>query len=80
MFLPGESHGQRSLAGYSPWGHRELDRTEVTWHAHILMHGVCKLRHIEFYHFFLSFGELVKHMDDLTLPTGFRLQGKGPNT
>ena len=24
IFLPGESHGQRSLAGYSPWGHREL--------------------------------------------------------
>ena len=28
--LPGESHGQRSLAGYSPWGHKELDMTEVT--------------------------------------------------
>ena len=28
VFLPGESHGQRSLAGYSPWGHKELDRTE----------------------------------------------------
>ena len=28
IFLPGESHGQRSLAGYSPWGHRELDTTE----------------------------------------------------
>ena len=24
VFLPGESHGQRSLAGYSPWGHKEL--------------------------------------------------------
>ena len=28
VFLPGESHGQRSLAGYSPWGHKELDTTE----------------------------------------------------
>ena len=27
-FLPGESHGQRSLVGYSPWGHKELDTTE----------------------------------------------------
>ena len=27
-FLPGESHGQRSLAGYSPQGHRELDTME----------------------------------------------------
>ena len=23
-------HGQRSLVGYSPWGHKELDTTEVT--------------------------------------------------
>ena len=28
VFLPGKSDGQRSLAGYSPWGHRESDRTE----------------------------------------------------
>ena len=28
VFLPGKSHGQRSLAGYSPWGHKELDMTE----------------------------------------------------
>ena len=28
-FLPGESHGQRSLAGYSPWGRTESGRTEA---------------------------------------------------
>ncbi|XP_070626863.1 leucine-rich repeat-containing protein 36 isoform X2 [Bos indicus] len=28
-----ESHGQRSLAGYSPLGRRELNTTEVSWHA-----------------------------------------------
>ena len=28
VFLPGESHGQRNLAGYSPWGRKELDMTE----------------------------------------------------
>ena len=27
-FLPGESHGQRSLVGYSPWGHKESDTTD----------------------------------------------------
>ena len=32
-FLPGESHGQRSLVGYSSQGHKELDTTEVTEHA-----------------------------------------------
>ena len=28
VFLPGEFHGQRSLAGYSPWGHEESDTIE----------------------------------------------------
>ena len=28
VFLPGKSHGQRSLLGYSPCGHKELDTTE----------------------------------------------------
>ena len=28
VFLPGEPHGQRSLVGYSPWGHKESDVTE----------------------------------------------------
>ena len=33
VFSPGESYGQRSLAGYSSWGCRELDRTEVSEYA-----------------------------------------------
>ena len=28
VFLPGESHGERSQAGYSPWSHKESDMTE----------------------------------------------------
>ena len=28
VFLPGESHGRRSLVGYSPRGRKELDATE----------------------------------------------------
>ena len=28
VFLPGKSHGRRSLVGYSPWGHKESDTTE----------------------------------------------------
>ena len=28
VFLPKEFHGQRSLMGYCPWDHRELDMTE----------------------------------------------------
>ena len=34
VFLPGESHGQRSLAGYTPVDCKESDTTEVTEHAH----------------------------------------------
>ena len=29
IFLPGESHGQRSLVGYSPWGCKESETTEL---------------------------------------------------
>ena len=31
--LLGEFQGQRSLAGYSPWGHKELDTIDVTEHS-----------------------------------------------
>ena len=34
VFLPGESHGQRSLVGYSPWGHKESDTAESLSIAH----------------------------------------------
>ena len=34
VFLPGESHGRRSLVGYSPQGHKELDTTERL-HLHL---------------------------------------------
>jgi len=28
VFMPGKSHGSRSLVGYNPWGCKELDTTE----------------------------------------------------
>ena len=37
VFLPGKSHRQRSLAGNSPWGHKESDTTEHT-HTHTHTH------------------------------------------
>ena len=36
VFLPGEFYGQRSLAGYSPYGHKELDMTEQ-----LSLHFIC---------------------------------------
>ena len=34
VFLPEKSHGQRSLAGYSPWGRQQSDTTEQMHIAH----------------------------------------------
>ena len=34
VFLPGEFHGQGSLVGLSPWGHKESDTTEWLTHTH----------------------------------------------
>ena len=39
VFLPGESHGRRSLVGYNPPGYKESDTTEAT-EAHTLMWGL----------------------------------------
>ena len=38
VLLPGKSHGQRSMVGYSPWGHKESDTTEwLHFHFHFLL-------------------------------------------
>ena len=34
VFFPGESHRQRSLGGYSPWGRKESDTTELHTDTH----------------------------------------------
>ena len=39
VFLPGEFHGQRSLAGYSPWDRKESDITEQLTHTHSYSKG-----------------------------------------
>ena len=47
VFLPGESHGQRSLVGYRPWGCKESDTTEQLTHIEYgrenyrICHKVC---------------------------------------
>ena len=41
VLLPGKSHGQRSLVGYSPWGRKESDTTEqLHFHFHDAQHTV----------------------------------------
>ena len=44
VFLPGESHGQRSLVGYSPQDHKELDTVEHA-HTHTKL-SLCHKMHI----------------------------------
>ena len=34
VFLPGKSHGQRMLAGYNPWSHKESDTTKHWLYTH----------------------------------------------
>ena len=44
VFLPGESHGQRSPEGYSSQGHKEQKTAEVTEHAHTQNIGLCEVQ------------------------------------
>ena len=53
VFLPGECHGQKSLAGYSPWSHKELATTEHT-HTHTHTHTVFMKCFLLILHFFVS--------------------------
>ena len=49
VFLPGESHRQRSLAGYNPWGRNELDTTEWLTLSHTSYTFICMLAYIYIY-------------------------------
>ena len=54
VFLPEESNGQRILAGYSPWGHKESDMTACTQCIYICMcvclYIACHIFSIMVYH------------------------------
>ena len=55
VFLPADSHGQRSLAGYSPQGLKELDMTErLPLHA-IQLEKICPPNN----HVFLKYSSLI---------------------
>ena len=42
VFLPGESHGRRSLVGYSPRGHKESDTTYISISIYVHILGIYK--------------------------------------
>ena len=74
VFLPGESHGQRSLAGYSPWGGKKSDTTEGT---SACRHTLKPLNHHSVNCFFLlkypelSFKALVTELCQVFLGSAF---------
>ena len=54
VFLPGKFHEQRSLVGYSPWCHKQLDMTEHTHthtHTHNALHPLWGIKHFTISHF-----------------------------
>ena len=55
VLLPREFHGQRSLAGYSPWGHKESDITE---RLHFLSFLSAFLM-VQFSHWYMTTGETI---------------------
>ena len=46
VFLLGKSHGQRSLVGYSPWGHKRVKHNWATKHVHMHSEPVKSLSHV----------------------------------
>ena len=59
--VAGEFHGQRNLAGYSPWGRKESDTTERLSHTHTDTHTRTHT------HTHAEFGVLLVHMASLPL-------------
>ena len=47
VFLPGKSHGQRSLSGYDPSGCKESDTTEATEHAQDSFYKIIEISYAE---------------------------------
>ena len=48
VFLPGKSHGQRNLAGYSPWGHRDMTEHTHT-HKEYIVAELKKIKDVSLY-------------------------------
>ena len=53
VFLSGKSHGQRSLAGYNPWGHNESDITEQL--ITLILPPPSGNRHYDYFYCYLCF-------------------------
>ena len=63
VLLPGKSHGQRSLVGYSPWGHKESDTTE---RLHFHIQSLCCTLDLQTL-FFLNLSSFHQHLETVPL-------------
>ena len=76
VILPGESHGQRSLAVYSPWGCKESDTTRWLNHHHQLTFLCCKAWLAKNVTFQAPLLLLNRHVWDLELDTAWQWAAK----
>ena len=67
LFLTGEFHGQRSLVGCSPWGHKKSDMAKQLTHTHTNIHTRKRISYM-YYHYVYLEGSLQKLHYDLTPP------------
>ena len=77
VFLPGESHGQRSLVGYSPKGFKESDTTERLWTHNFFYRNKAMLVTVFGNHFSLfseSLFSWVPRRPSTTTSVGYRAQ------
>ena len=74
VFLPGKSHGQRSLAGYSPWGWKESTRLSnftCTFRSSLLHAGFLQLQRVGL---LSSFGARASHCGGLSCCRAWALE------
>ena len=77
VFLPGKSHGQRSLAGCnSPWGHKESDTTERLTHNLLKCSLMCSMQTLEVTNGDEEAAPLLAYTINLWHPTPVLLPGK----
>ena len=76
VFLPGESHGGKSLVGYSPWGRKESDTTErlhTPPKSLQMVTSAMKLKEAYSLEKAMAILDSILKSRDVTLPTKFRL-------
>ena len=71
ILLPGESQGQRSLAGYSPQGRKESDTTEATEHTQPSIYESSMCIEVKLFYYFKIF--TVSYEESMKVSTAFLL-------